>query len=319
MNDQTDSQSGNSIWADKNTARLLRLRGKTFYNSDYFHHIILPLLDIPQAGNLLDVGCGYGGLALLLAQAKPDLNITAVDMETSALKSAAQTADHEGICNVKFEQDDAHQLKFNDNRFDTVVCQTLLTHVRDAGKVVSEMARVLVPGGVFMAAEYITMGDWSDYDNVGDSKRDEFWRQEFYRIRNLYNQGKLVMERGDDGLGIRVPLLMTAAGLDVFDVRLNDRVLHVIPPYRHPKQQDYLELLGTTYAEDSDPKRFERMKEHIRAAGGMERDAEWLYTAVDNAAMREAIEEKELTMISSYRLYLTFARKPVYVNLNTAR
>jgi SAM-dependent methyltransferase len=288
----------------------LSLRVKTFYNADYFERIILPLLDIPQHGHALDVGCGYGGLSLLLARARPDLQITGVDVETGALESAAKSAAQDKLANVRFEAGDAHQLKFEQDVFEAVVCQTLLTHVSDARKVVREMARVLKPGGVFMAAEYTITGGWTDYDNVGDPKRDEAWHQEYFRIRRLFSKGKLALGRGDDSVGLRVPLLATAAGLDVFDFRLNDRALHVIPPYNHAKQQDYVEFLSTWYPPDADQKYLERRIETLLAAGGTEEDAHWLNGAEDTAALRKAIEERTLTKLSAYRLYLTFARKP---------
>jgi ubiquinone/menaquinone biosynthesis C-methylase UbiE len=307
---QNSSQEQDSMWADEDMAKQLRLRVKTFYNSDYFDRIILPLLDIPQDGRVLDVGCGYGGLSLLLARARSDLQITGVDVETGALESAVTSAAQDNLVNVTFEAGDAHQLVFKDNEFEAVVCQTLLTHVGDAEKVVREMARVLKPGGVFMAAEYTVTGGRTDYDNVGDSKRDEAWHQEYFRIRRLYNLGKLALGRGDDSLGVRVPLLATAAGLEVFDFRLNDRVLHVIPPYNHPKQEDYLEFLRVRYPPDPDRKDLAHRIETLQAAGGTKRDAYWLDSAVDAAALRKAIEERALTMLSAYRLYMTFARKP---------
>lgn len=43
------------MWADEDTAQLLRLRLKTFYNTDYFERVILPLL----------------GISLLLGSASP--------------------------------------------------------------------------------------------------------------------------------------------------------------------------------------------------------------------------------------------------------
>lgn len=308
---QRDSKGKDSIWADEENARLLQLRVKTFYNTDYFDRIILPLLDFPQAGMVLDVGCGNGGLSLLLGRARPDLVITGIDPEESALASAGQTAEKEDLKNLRFEVGDAHQLKFAEGAFDGVVCQTVLTHVRDAKTVVGEMARVLKPGGVFMASEYTVSGAWTTHDNVHDPKRDEAWHQEYFRIRRLYNRGKEALGRGDEYLGMRVPLLVTEAGLDVFDLRLNDRVLHAIPPYDQPKQENYLELLGAWYASDPDEKDLARSIEYIQAAGGTEEDAIWFEGVVDSAALRIAIKERTLTMLSAYRLYLTFARKLV--------
>jgi ubiquinone/menaquinone biosynthesis C-methylase UbiE len=288
MTAQNDSQNQDSVWADEDSARILQLRVKTFYNTDYFDRIILPLLDLRKDGQVLDVGCGYGGLSLLLGRARQDLVITGIDPERGALERAERNAQQENLGNLRYEVGDAHQLKFSDDSFDAVVCQTVLTHVREAGQVVREMARVLKPG----------------------PQRDDAWQNKYFRIRKSYNRGKLVSDRGDERLGLRVPLLATEAGLGVFDLRLNDRVLHVIPPYKHSKQEDYLELLEALYASDSDEEDLERSIKYIQAGGGTEEDAIWFESVVNEAALRIAITERSLTMLSAYRLYLTFSRKP---------
>ena len=310
MTQQKPSNSSDSAWLDEDTANFLRLRMKTFYNLDYFEHIVLPLLDIPQGCRVLDVGSGYGGLSLLLARFRPDLHVTGVDVETGMLESAAQTASKMGLINVRYEQGDGHKLKFMDEEFDVVMCQTVLTHVQDAAIVVNEMARVLKRGGVFMAVEYTNSGSSHSYNSVEDSKRDEAWLAKFFRISRLYLQGKKLIGRGDDSLGVRVPLFATAAGLDVFDVRLNDRVLHTIPPYRHLKQLEYLEYLEGYYSPDPHQKGLERLIETLQAVGGTQEEAHWLYQADDDAAIRQAITDRKLAVTSAYMMYITFARKP---------
>ena len=80
-------------------------------------------------------------------------------------------------------------------------------------------------------------------------------------------QGEKVLGRGDDRIGMLAPVLATTAGLDVFDVRLNDRVLHIIPPYTHRKQRAYVELLKAFHSEESDERARARTVEAIRAAG----------------------------------------------------
>ena len=296
-------------WSDDDNSVFLRLRMKTFWNFDYFERIILPLLDLPQSGRVLDVGCGNGGISLLLADLRPDLQILGVDFEPKPLEDASTYAARNGLKNLTFEQGDAHNLKYENAMFDGVLCQTVLTHVRDAQAVVKEMARVLKPGGVFFAAEY-TNGAMANYDNVHFDKRDEAWYCEYYRISLMFMKGKKALGRGDDTVGVRVPLLATQAGLDVYDVRINDRSMHGFPPYRHEKQRNYLELVKIGNAPDTDGKWLKLTTEAIVAGGGTEEDGRWFEAAIDSAGIVRAIEEGTFTATGSFPLYLTFARKP---------
>lgn len=304
------AQSPINPWSDDENARFLRLRMKTFWNVDYFEKIVLPLLDLPNKGHVLDVGCGNGGISFLLSEQRPDLLITGVDAEIKSIEDAISFAERNGFANLKFEQADAHQLGFTDGMFEGVICQTALTHMREAQTVVKEMARVLKPGGVFFAAEYTDSGAMSNYDNVHFQKRDEAWYRKYYRLNRMFVKGKQLMDRGDDTLGVRVPLLATQAGLDVYDVRLNDRAMHVFPPYRHEKQRNYLELAKAANAPDADDRWLRLTIERIVAGGGTENEGRWYYEAIDSEAILQAISEGSFTAVGSFPLYLTFARKP---------
>ncbi|HEX6931117.1 MAG TPA: methyltransferase [Streptosporangiaceae bacterium] len=62
------------------------------------------LLDVapppPAAGNLLDLGCGYGALALVLAARAPGAHVFAVDVNARALALTAANAARAGLANV---------------------------------------------------------------------------------------------------------------------------------------------------------------------------------------------------------------------------
>ena len=55
----------------------------------------------PAAGNLLDLGSGYGPLALVLATRSPDAQVWAVDVNTRALELCARNAERAGLRNVR--------------------------------------------------------------------------------------------------------------------------------------------------------------------------------------------------------------------------
>lgn len=92
-------------------------------------------------------------------------------------------------------------------------------------------------------------------------------------------------------------------------LRLNDRVVHCFPPYRHEKQRSYLELAHSFNTLQKDDQWLRRTTETVLAGGGTEAEARWYYEAMDRAAVEQAIVEGSFMATSSFLLYLTFARK----------
>lgn len=102
-------------------------------------HIAEFVTRLAAAERTLDVGIGDGRVAALV----DTRYLTGVDVSQVALdraKTRLPEADLELV-----EPD--HELPFADNVFDLVVCIETLEHVRDVQLLLSEMRRVLRPGG----------------------------------------------------------------------------------------------------------------------------------------------------------------------------
>lgn len=64
----------------------------------------------PQAGDLLDVGCGYGPIACTLASRAPKATVWAVDVNERALGLCEQNAAAAGLDNVRCARPDSPEL-----------------------------------------------------------------------------------------------------------------------------------------------------------------------------------------------------------------
>ncbi len=302
------------IWANDEQARFLKRRLETFWNEDYLAGIVLPLLAIPLDGRVLDVGSGYGVFSLLLARLCPAATVIGLDREPQTVVTAGATAAELSIANATFQEGDAHQLPFADATFDTVVCQTVLTHVADAAAVVREMARVLRPGGTFLAVEYSTNGGCNGFNAATAALRDEAWYTDWFRLVRLHTAGKQRLGRGDDSIGVQVPWLAQAAGLRVLDIRLNDRVWHALPPYRKVSEQVALEGTRDWVAQDeTEPEMRAWAAANIEAGGGTAADVDRYFALMEGphrAAIRAALAADEYAYLIGPVLYLTFADKP---------
>lgn len=80
----------------------------------------LALQRLPQGGRILDLGTGSGAVALSIAHARPDVQVTAVDASADALEVAHDNARRMSLENVRLLQSDWYSALHGDC-FDLVV------------------------------------------------------------------------------------------------------------------------------------------------------------------------------------------------------
>jgi ubiquinone/menaquinone biosynthesis C-methylase UbiE len=104
---------------------------------------------------ILDVGCGSGGLARLLAEEGAE--VTGIDPNPQALTAARTLAPA-----ARFEEASAEALPFEDAAFDVVLVVNALHHVPlDAmDRALAEAARVARPGGWLIVLEPLAAGNF---------------------------------------------------------------------------------------------------------------------------------------------------------------
>ena len=92
-----------------------------------FVPLLLDYLGAQPGMNVLEVGCGTGFLARLMARTLDDLHVIGVDPDRQMLNDAQRILGREGLVSrVQFSQGDAYSLPFPDQTFDLVTSQTLL-------------------------------------------------------------------------------------------------------------------------------------------------------------------------------------------------
>ena len=101
---------------------------------------VLAGLDAPQ---VLDAGAGTGALSRELAAALPNIHPVLVDLSPAMLARAADLDDPRAVASLEV-------LPFRDGQFDVVMCAWVIETVDDPRAAVTELLRVLRPGGLLL-------------------------------------------------------------------------------------------------------------------------------------------------------------------------
>ncbi|HPS20962.1 MAG TPA: methyltransferase domain-containing protein [Candidatus Omnitrophota bacterium] len=107
----------------------------------------------PPGKRVLEAGCGVGAQTVILAKNSPRARFVSVDISEGSVDKAAAGAKRLGITNVEFMQADILDLKFEDESFDHVFVCFVLEHLKDPGKALRELKRVLRKNGTITVIE----------------------------------------------------------------------------------------------------------------------------------------------------------------------
>lgn len=92
-----------------------------------------------QVSSVLEIGCGYGTLAIAMAQ--EGYSVTCLDVSSEALRKAEDRAKREQVA-ISWQQGFAENIPFPDKSFDVITCCHTLEHVKDLANTVQAMKRV---------------------------------------------------------------------------------------------------------------------------------------------------------------------------------
>lgn len=107
-----------------------------------------------QPRNILDVATGTGDLAIAAAALKPD-KITGVDIAEQMLavgRTKIAEKQLEGM--ITLQTGDSEAMPFSDNSFDAVTCAYGVRNFENLEKGLTEMSRVMRPGGKLAILEF---------------------------------------------------------------------------------------------------------------------------------------------------------------------
>ena len=107
----------------------------------------------PADARLLELGCGPGFYSCQVAARFPGISVLGVDRSARQLECAEKKARQQELENCVFETDDVLNLSHADETFDALVAARLFTVIPDQERAISEMYRVLRPGGRCFIAE----------------------------------------------------------------------------------------------------------------------------------------------------------------------
>ncbi|MBM3315660.1 methyltransferase domain-containing protein [candidate division WOR-3 bacterium] len=202
---------------------------------------------------MLDAGCGYGYVLRTFGPyCLPRGVLVGLDKEKRLLAGAKRYLRREGLTRVsRLVPGDICALPFGDNEFDVSVAHVVLCHLAKPEKALDELIRVTKPGGCVAVFDNAVSpgsgGGWSTAHRPTMRQRLTDFEA---GVRAMAGRKKLGF--GDFSVGCFLPGWMEARGMTDVDVRNNERVYWVAPPYRSAGQQTAWRNLN------------ERMKEYRR-------------------------------------------------------
>jgi malonyl-CoA O-methyltransferase len=139
--------------------------------------LFLQIADV-RGRKILDVGCGTGRITMMLL--KMGAKVSGIDISKRMLAKARQkTTRYKRSCELGVAS--VYKIPYAKNKFDMVACNLVTSHLKNLGKAVAEMSRVLKTGGT------IVISDLHPYIIENGGGTNFFQSGKEYKIKNYYH------------------------------------------------------------------------------------------------------------------------------------
>jgi SAM-dependent methyltransferase len=118
---------------------------------------------ISEGDTVVDLGSGAGNDCFVARhETGPSGKVIGVDFSEAMIEKARLNAEKLGFNNVEFRYGDIEQMPLSNTMADVVVSNCVLNLVPDKKAVISEIFRVLKPGGHFSISDIVLIGELPD-------------------------------------------------------------------------------------------------------------------------------------------------------------
>jgi SAM-dependent methyltransferase len=116
---------------------------------------------LPDAGPILDIGCGFGLFSLYYAATRPERFVRGIDVNARRIALARRAAAHLGIANVAYDEGDARHFK-GDGTLEAAYMLDIVHHVPRAAvrPLLVQIHRALAPGRLLLVKDVDTRPVW---------------------------------------------------------------------------------------------------------------------------------------------------------------
>lgn len=114
---------------------------------------LVETMDLSEKDKVLDLGCGTGQLTRLIAESVSNGEIVGVDLTPEMIEEARRALSERFSSAVNFQTGKGESLDLDTGYFDIATSAFTLRNVEDVRQVLSEMQRVVKPGGKVFTLE----------------------------------------------------------------------------------------------------------------------------------------------------------------------
>ena len=217
-------------WDDK--FDYLKLTRSLYLNVDYLQFLVEKVWKITKKVDVVDFGCGYGYLGLVLMPLLPEgSTYTGVDISEELINKGREIFKTVPF-NHKFILSSADGVPEKDDTFDIAICNSVLMHIPDPDSVLTEMKRITKNGGMIISCE----SNWNAVnalmyiDGIKKSKITDlgFLQILFERVHEK--------TKTDGNIGMKMPVIMARNNIKNIQARISDAVRIILADEKNEEQ-----------------------------------------------------------------------------------